>query len=103
MHNVISLSDHRTSRATVLGAPLTVREVILATIERNGRALVAGSNSLGKLTALRLERAGLIRIEEWRRDGSSRVLLPVEMEPKMHEETSIWVLLPRHNITGRVS
>lgn len=92
MDNVISLSERRAARSDVVGVDLTTRETILAVLDRNGHVFIGGSNTLGKITAMRLEAAGLLRIEEYRRDGSSRVMLPCEFEPKSHEETSIWIL-----------
>lgn len=92
MDNVISLSTYRSVRSDVVGVELTTRETILDVLDRNGIVFIGGRNTLGKITALRLERAGLVRIEEHRRDGTSRVMLPCEFEPKTHEETSVWML-----------
>ena len=95
MSNIISLASARLERA-----PASTRDSILATLEKAGVVFIGGANPIGKIEAMRLERAGLLRIEEYRSDGTSRVMLPVEFEPKTREETSVWMLFPRHDWRG---
>lgn len=97
MSNVVDLALHRAASS---GGRLSERATLLAVVARNGMAFVGGADPIGKIEALRLERAGLVRIEEYRRDGTSRVMLPAEFEPKSREETSIWIVFNRNNRQG---